>query len=112
MSKWNLLYKGVEILTPEEWNRVVDALEELNGRAPAGISGGKAAFDGDGVSTEFKITHGLGATPTAVMVGKAGSDLPDIDYWDADSTYITVVFKSPPPSGIGNVVLWWVAIRL
>jgi len=32
MSKWGLRHKGVEILTPEEWNKVVDALEELNSR--------------------------------------------------------------------------------
>ena len=112
MSKWNLSYKGVEILTPEEWNRVVDALEELDGRAPAGINGGKASFDGDGSTTSFKITHGLGATPTVALVGKAVSGLPDIDYWDVDTTYITVYFKSAPPSGTGNVILWWLAIRL
>jgi len=30
MSKWGLKHKGVEILTPEEWNTVVDALDELS----------------------------------------------------------------------------------
>jgi len=46
------------------------------------------------------------------MVGKAISDLPDLDYWEADATYITVYFKSPPPSGTENIKLWWLAIRL
>jgi len=38
MSKWGLKYKGVEILTPEEWNKVVDALEELDSRCVAGAN--------------------------------------------------------------------------
>jgi len=44
MAKWGLAYKGTEILSPEEWNRVVDALDELDKRAPLGIKGGKAVM--------------------------------------------------------------------
>jgi len=40
LSRWELAYKGVETLTPEEWNRVVDALDELDKRAPLERSGG------------------------------------------------------------------------
>jgi len=29
LSKWGLRHKGVEVLTPSEWNAVVDALDEL-----------------------------------------------------------------------------------
>jgi parallel beta-helix repeat protein len=29
MSHWGLTYKGVEIVTPEEWNKLIDALDEL-----------------------------------------------------------------------------------
>jgi len=62
MSRWNLVYKGVEILTPEEWNRVVDALEELDKRSPLEFKGGLATFTGDGTTTTFTITHGLETT--------------------------------------------------
>ncbi|RLI87292.1 MAG: hypothetical protein DRP01_02235 [Archaeoglobales archaeon] len=112
MSKWNLAYKGTEILTPEEWNHVVDALEELDGRAPVERNGGLAVFDGDGVTTMFTITHGLSTTPTVALVGKAISGLPDIDYWEADTTSIKVYFKSAPSSGSENVKLWWYVVRL
>lgn len=100
------------ILTPEEWNTVVDALNELDGRAPLGIKGGLAVFDGDGATTQFTIPHGLGATPTTVLVGKGASGLPDIDYYEADADNITVTFKAPPSSGSQNVKIWWLAVKL
>ena len=99
------------ILSPEEWNLVVDALNELDGRAPLEIKGGLASFTGDGTTITFKIPHGLSGTPSIVLVGKASSGLPDIDHYTADSSYINVTFKSPPSSGVG-VKLWWLALRL
>jgi hypothetical protein len=100
----------VEILSPEEYNTLIDALNELDSRSPKKFNCGSASFNGDGVSLSFKIAHGIGTTPSFAIVGKKASGLPDIDYWDVDTTYITVYFKSPPPSGTGNVVLWWLAI--
>jgi len=111
MSKWQLTYKGTEILTPEEWNRVVDALEELDGRAPVERNGGTATFTGDGTTTSFQIRHGFTVVPTVALVGKGISGLPDIDYWTADATYITVVFKTAVASGV-EIRLWWLALRL
>lgn len=111
MSKWGLSYKGTEILSPEEWNRLIDALEELDGRAVLERNGGIATFTGDGVTSEFMIAHGLSTSPTIAFVAKATSGLPDIDYWTADTTYIHVYFKSPPTSGV-EIKLWWIAIRL
>jgi len=111
MSRWGLTYKGVEILTPEEWNKAVDALEELDSRTPVEIKGGTASFTGDGTTTSFQIAHGLSTTPTACFIGKGASGLPDIDYWEADTTYITVHFKTAPASGV-SIVLWWLALRL
>jgi len=89
----------------------VDALEELDRRAPVGLRAGKATFTGDGATTSFKIEHGLAATPTAALAGKGTSGIPDIDYWTADTTHITVVFKVAPPSGVSFDV-WWLALRL
>ena len=106
MSRWGLNYKGPEILTPEEWNAVVDALNELDSR----VVGGEASFTGDGTTKTFTIPHGLGATPMVVMVGKGAPNLPDIDYFTADAVNISVVFKSAPASG-ANVRIWWIAIK-
>ena len=99
------------ILTPEEWNSVVDALDELNARAPLEIKGGLASFTGDGSTITFKISHGLSGAPSVALVGKASSGLPDIDHYTADTKYINVTFKSPPSSGV-EVKLWWLALRL
>jgi len=74
-------------------------------------NGGIATFTGDGTTTSFQITHGLETTPTVALIGKASSGLPDIDYYTADATYITVVFKTAPVSGV-EIKLWWLAIRL
>ncbi len=112
MSKWGLKYKGVEILTPEEWNAVVDALNDLDGRAPSEVKGGLATFDGDGSTTTFTIAHGMSAAPTAALVGKGAPNMPDVDYHEADASYIRVHFKAAPASGSGNVKIWWLAVRL
>ena len=106
MSRWGLTYKGVEILSPDDWNTMVDALEDLSNR----LTAGEAVFTGDGSTDWFKIAHGLGVKPIAVMVGKGASGLPDIDYWEVDETYITVHFKSPPSEG-ANVRIWWIAVK-
>jgi hypothetical protein len=106
MSWKGLTHKGTEILTPEEWNKVVDALDELK----AMIKGGLAEFTGDGTTTTFNIAHGLGAPPTSAIVGKGASGLPDIDYWTADDLNITVTFKTAPASG-ATVKIWWIALK-
>ena len=111
MSRWGLTYKGVEIVTPEEWNTLIDALEELDSRAPLGIKGGLETFTGDGTTSTFQISHNLGSIPTVALVGKGASGLPDIDYWEVDSTYIYVTFKSAPSSG-SEVKIWWLALKL
>jgi hypothetical protein len=105
MSRWDLTYKGAEILTPAEWNAVIEALNELDSR----VIGGRAQFTGDGSTTSFAIPHGLGEVPVAVMVGKGSPGLPDIDHFTADANSITVIFKSPPPAT--SFYVWWIAVR-
>ena len=111
MSKWGLSYKGVEVLSPSEWNAVVDALEELDKRSPSEWNGGLAEFDGDGATTEFLIGHGLSAKPDIALVGAGSPDAKDIEYWTVDDTYIHVYFSVAPPSGTANVKIWWIALR-
>jgi hypothetical protein len=106
MSWLGLTYKGVEILTPEEWNLVIDALNDLHNR----VKGGLASFTGDGSTKTFQITHGVGTTPVSAIVGKGASDLPDLDYWTADETYITVTFKTAPANG-ATIKLFWLALK-
>jgi len=110
MAKWGLYYKGIEALFPEEWNALVDALEELDSRAPLELNGGVIELTGDGSTIQFKISHGLTDIPSFVCIGKYSSGLPDIDYWFADDLYIYVNFKSAPPAGTFR--LYWLALRL
>ena len=109
MSKWGLSHKGVEPLFPEEYNRIIDALEELDGRVPSQMQGGQIKLIGDGSTTTFNIAHTLGRKPDACFVGKATPNIPDIDSWDADAYNIIVRFKSAPASG-QEFYLWWLAI--
>ena len=87
----------------------MDALDQLDRRTPLEKSGGQIRFTGDGSTKTFYIPHGLTAAPTIALVGKASLNLPDIDYWAADETNITVEFKSAPPSG--DFYLWYLAFR-
>jgi len=112
MSRWGLFYKALEILEPEEWNRLIDALNELDSRCPVKFAGGMEVFSGDGSTVMFGIVHGLGVAPTLAIVQKASPNLPDVDYVEVDSTYVKVYFKSPPPSGTGNVKLFYLAVKL
>jgi hypothetical protein len=105
MAWYPLRYKGAEILTPEEWNTVIDALFDLHTR----VQGGLTTLTADGIRDTFKFTHNIGETPVSVVVCKASPNLPDIDYCTADETYITVKFKMPPPEG--NFKLYWIALK-
>ncbi|MEM2566914.1 MAG: hypothetical protein QXH20_00360 [Candidatus Bathyarchaeia archaeon] len=109
MSRWGLTYKGVEILTPEEWNNMVMALNDLDNRSPLQRACGKIRFTGDGSTTTFYIPHNFQAEPHYVNVVSASPNLPDIDYIIADDTNITVTFKQAPPTG--DFYLYWIALR-
>jgi len=106
MTWIGLNYKGVEPVTPEEWNLIVDAFNALADR----IKGGIETFTGDGSTTVFSISHGLGVVPMIVFVGKASADTPDIDYWDADTLDIIVRLKSAPADQ-QTFKLHWLAIK-
>jgi len=71
----------------------------------ATVSGanGEADFAGDGVKTQFVITHGLGYTPSFFSADAGSMDASNIQYSTADDTSITVFYATPPPaSGSGN----------
>jgi hypothetical protein len=106
MSKWGLTYKAVEPVFPEEWNTIIDALDDLDKK----VVGGLATFVGDGATKTFSIGHGIGAKPVTAMVVKGASGLPDIDYITVDESSINVTFKTPPADG-ANVAIWWLAVK-
>lgn len=111
MSKWGLTYKGTEPLTPEEWNLVVDALNELDSRVKKIISG-LAVWSGDGSTMDFVIEHNLGETPNLVLIGEGSEDAIGNKWWEADETRVTIHFLSPPPSGSDNVKLWYLIAKV
>jgi hypothetical protein len=112
MSSWNLTHKGTEPVTPEDWNTVVDALDELDGRAPKKRMGALATFSGDGSTTDFVIAHGLGVAPDVALVGEGSADAVGNKWWEVDATNLTIHFLTAPPSGTDNVKLWWLVLKL
>lgn len=72
---------------------------------------GAATFDGDGATSSFSITHGLAEVPETVTVQ------PDLSTGATSVTGVTavnntsfdVVFDTAPPSGTGNVQVYWTA---
>lgn len=111
MSKWGLTYKGTEPLTPEEWNLVVDALEELDKRV-SNIKAGLASFSGDGSTVDFVIEHKLGEEPTLVLIGDGSEDAIGEKWWEADENNVTIHYSNPPPEGTDNVKLWYLIIKV
>jgi len=111
MSHWGLTYKGTEPLSPEEWNRVIDALEELDTRIAVKRQGGLATFSGDGMSVDFEITHDFGGVPDLALVGEASEDAIGEKWWEVSETSLIIHFISPPPAGIDNVKLWYLILK-
>ena len=72
-------------------------------------NGGTVTFNGDGITTQFKIAHGLISTPSKVLVTPASSDATGSFYVTVDATYIYVNYTTAPLSGTNNVVLNWYA---
>lgn len=68
---------------------------------------GTATFSGDGTTTQFTIAHGLMKAPSKVIVVPASADASGDFYVTADATNIYVNYKSAPPAGTANVVLYW-----
>lgn len=73
---------------------------------------GVASLNGNGSTTAFTISHGLGGNPNSVSV------LPLTDAAAAkrtvtkDGTNITVTYAVAPPSGTGNLKFRWSGHRL
>jgi hypothetical protein len=66
---------------------------------------GKSTGNGTGSQTLFQIAHGLGAQPTYAFC--QCSTLTTAFTYTVDATNINVTFASAPPTGTGNVVIYW-----
>lgn len=75
------------------------------------INKATTTFSGNGLSISKIIPHGLYATPTSYSVVPSSIDagLAEISYVTADSTNLTVYFKTAPKTGSNNVSLTWKA---
>jgi len=107
MSKWGLAYKGTEILTPEEWNAVVDALEELDKRAPTAVRGGKATIPSG--STRVAVTHGVGGEPTAISYIGTHPEVKSVWVENVTTTSFDLVVETAVTA---DRDVYWIAIRL
>jgi hypothetical protein len=107
LSKWDLGYVGVQAVFPEDWNNMVDALNELDGRAPSQRNGGIATIPNG--ETNIEIEHGLTATPQIVLLTGTHSEVA--------SPFVTNVTTSHLTINVANLVtadrqVYWYAIRL
>ena len=70
---------------------------------------GTSVQSGNGSLTSFTITHGLGQNPAYVSI-QAGSTAADgslIRFITANTTTITITYKTAPTSGTNNLTWYW-----
>jgi len=111
MSKWGVTYKGTEILFPEDWNNVADALNELDERTPIRVSAGVGVWSGDGTTTTFVIAHNWGEVPTVAFTEANTPDASGVRHVELTENELRVVYENPPPAGTNNVVLFWIIMK-
>lgn len=76
--------------------------------ALADVEDGAASFSGDGTTTTFTVSHGLGSTPNVAFVQATSVDARDnspVQVTNKTSTGFDVVFATAPPSGTDNIGL-------
>jgi hypothetical protein len=88
----------------------ISSTVDSGGTTLASSNDGTATFSGDGVTTTFAITHGLGVAPTTVNLTAASAAAAAAFWWSASSTTITVTYLVAPANGSGNVVISWKAV--
>jgi len=111
MSRWGISYKSTEVLFPEDWNNVVDALEELDGRTPIRVDAGVGTWSGDGTTNTFIVAHNWGEMPTVAFVQPASPDAVGNFYVQLNENELRIIYKTPPPAGTNNIVLHWIIMK-
>lgn len=93
----------VEVSANPTTNLGVATKQYVDGR----MRGGEAFFVGDGVTTSFFITHGLGSTPSRAQLTPLNQA--SVGCWyTKDSTLLGVNYASPPSNGATVAVSWTV----
>lgn len=70
-------------------------------------SGGVDTFSGDGLTTEFTISHGLSSMPQNAIVTESNPDAAGISHVSYDSSVIRVFYDTPPANGSSPEVNWY-----
>lgn len=78
---------------------------EVNGVDTVAQTRGTATFSGDGSTTQFTITHGLGYVPRQWFIEEVTEDTGNVSHTTADADTLTVNYDTAPPTGTDNVVL-------
>lgn len=68
---------------------------------------GSTTQSADGITLQFKLLHGLGATPTAVHVTPNSAEAAGFLYAIADPNEITIVYSTAPTAGMNNMKWTW-----
>lgn len=71
------------------------------------MKGGEAFFTGDGVTTTFFVTHGLGATPSRAQLTPLNQASGGC-WYTKDSTLLGINYATPPSNGAAIAVSWTV----
>lgn len=91
-----------------------DIAREVNraiAESAATIKSGSSVQDGDASKVAFTIAHGLGSTPSAVIVSPRNAVSDAARTITAGSANITVTYASAPAAGTGNIVLDWLVTK-
>ncbi|MGG0483040.1 right-handed parallel beta-helix repeat-containing protein [Priestia aryabhattai] len=96
---WRRLTTGSNHVVDVDWRVMKLPLMKDNG--------GIATFSGNGSTTSFVISHGLGSTPGFAYIMPASADAKGDYYVSFNSTNLTINYATPPISGTNNISLIW-----
>lgn len=78
---------------------------EVNGVDTVKQARGTATFSGDGSTTQFTITHGLGYVPRQWFIEEVTDDGSNVSHTTADANTLTINYDTAPTSGTNNVIV-------
>jgi len=95
----------VELATKDEVDALRGQLEALQ----EGRTFGKAILSGNGSAVAFTLKHNLESLPGQIQATAGSPDAANRFYMTAQEETITVTFIAAPPTGSGNIVIYWEA---
>jgi hypothetical protein len=101
-----LSFSGSAVTVTDDPNN--DTIDIAISSSVGGVSKGVKSLSGDGNTKVFTFTHGVSPTPTTAFIQANSNDARGNYIVSVDSTNITVTYAFPPPSGSGNISLYWI----